>query len=214
MNKRPVQVTGEAYQRGKYMSLPRLITHWHQANSIAEVTPEGGKILEIGPGSGHTTWLLKNRGFNVTTLDFDASVKPDIIGDVTEIPCDDNTFDCVIAAEVLEHLPFSEFGKVLSELKRVSRGHVIVTLPAPFVGISTLINFPGIKPIGLFLGVPYWIKHKFDGQHYWELGKRNFGMAKILEAFEKQKLAIVKKFRPAPSLFCYFFVLKAHGAEH
>jgi len=189
------------------MTLPRMITHWHQANAVCEWTRLGGSVLEIGPGSGHTTWLLRHWGMNVTTLDFDESIRPDIVGDVTRIPCASNSFDCVIAAEVLEHIPFSEFGKALSELKRICSGHVIITLPAPFAGVSALLNFSGLDEKGLFFGLPYWIAHKFDGQHYWELGKRGYSAWRIRRFVRRQGFRIVREFRPAPSLYCYFFVL-------
>ena len=196
----------ESYRR-RYMSLPRMITHWHQANSVADVTAVGGKVLEIGPGAGHTTWLLRHWGLHVTTLDFDSSVNPDIVGDVTNISCETDSFDCVLAAEVLEHIPFSEFEKALLELKRVSRGPVIVTLPAPFAGMSSLINFSGLKARGLYFGLPYWVSHKFDGQHYWELGKRGYSIWRIRRIFKRLGFYAISEFRPAPSLYCYFFVM-------
>lgn len=206
MLERPIQVEAASYRR-RYMTLPRMITHWHQANAVADAVPHGGRVLEIGPGAGHTTWLLRQWGLEVTTLDFDAAVSPDIVGDVTKIPCDGKSFDCVIAAEVLEHIPFIEFDKALSELKRVCRGQVIITLPAPFAGISALLNFAGLKPRGLFFGLPFWVNHKFDGQHYWELGKRGFSVWRIRRILRRQGFQIIREFRPAPSLYCYFFIL-------
>jgi hypothetical protein len=203
---RPIQVDAESYRR-HYMSLPRMITHWHQADSVCTFTRQGGKVLEVGPGSGHTTWLLKHWGMEVETLDFDASVKPDIVGDVTKIPCENGSYDCVLAAEVLEHIPFDDFGKALLELKRICHGHVIITLPAPLVGISALLNFSGLNRRELFLGLPYWIAHKFDGQHYWELGKRGYSLWRIRRLIRRHGFRIVSEFRPAPSLYCYFFVL-------
>lgn len=210
MTGRPTQVDVESYRR-RYMTLPRMITHWHQANAVFEATRQGGRVLEIGPGSGHTTWLLRQMGMDVTTLDFDASLRPDIVGDVTRIPCADDSFDCVLAAEVLEHIPFGEFGKALSELRRVCHGQVVITLPAPFAGASALLNLSGLKPRGLFFGLPFWITHKFDGEHYWELGKFGFGVRKIRRHIRQQGFRIVSEFRPAPSLYCYFFVLSGEA---
>jgi hypothetical protein len=208
MKNRPIQVDAGSYRR-RYMSLPRMITHWHQANAVSEHSLAGAQVLEIGPGAGHTSWLLRQWGMAVTTLDFDPEVRPDIVGDVTQIPCAEGSFDCVLAAEVLEHIPFSEFGKALSELKRVSRGHVVITLPAPFVGASALLNLSGFNPRGLFFGLPYWIAHVFDGEHYWELGKRGYSAWRIRRLIRKHGFRIVSEFRPAPSLYCYFFVLAA-----
>lgn len=206
MSDRLIQVDAGSYRR-RYMSLPRLITHWHQANAVVEHTKAGGSVLEIGPGAGHTTWLLRQWGMNVTTLDYDAAITPDIVGDVTNMPCESKSYDCVLAAEVLEHIPFTEFEKALSELKRVSRGYVILTLPAPFAGLSSLLNFSGLNTKNLYLGLPYWIRHKFDGEHYWELGKRGYSIWRIRRILKQQGFRIANEFRPAPSLYCYFFIL-------
>lgn len=210
MQSRTVQVDVSTYRR-RYLSLPRMITHWHQADAVCEHATAGGRVLEIGPGAGHTSWLLRQWGMQVTTLDFDPQIKPDIVGDVTAIPCADASFDCVLAAEVLEHIPFAEFGKALAELRRVCRGHLVVTLPAPFVGLSALINLSGLDLLGVHLGLPFWMKHRYDGEHHWELGKRGYGIARVRRLIRAQGLKIIKDYRPAPSLYCYFFVMQAAG---
>ncbi|MDP3981309.1 MAG: class I SAM-dependent methyltransferase [Chlamydiota bacterium] len=208
MKKRHAQQCDVTFYRKTYMTLQRMVAHWHQANEVAEITPKSGRVLEIGPGSGHTTWLLKQWGLDVTTLDYDKSVSPDLLGDVTKIPCNTGAFDCVLAAEVLEHLPFEEFGASLAELRRVSRGYIIVTLPAPFLGLSALINLPGVRLMGISLGLSYFIHHRFDGAHYWELGKQGYSKRRIRRVIRETGLTIVKEYRPAPSLYCYCFVMR------
>jgi hypothetical protein len=207
VTRRDTQVDAGAHYGRRYLTLIRAITHWHQADEVARATPNAGEVLEIGPGSGHTTWLLRQWGYRVTTLDFDPAVRPGVVGDVTRLPLRDRSFDCVLAAEVLEHIPFDEFGKALGELRRVSRRSVIVTLPAPFVGVSALWNWPKFMPRGMFLGVPYAVRHRWNGEHHWELGKRGYGLRKVKESIRASGLRIERAFRPAPSLYCYFFVL-------
>jgi hypothetical protein len=207
MPTRSTQLDASTYHRRRYLSLLRTITHWHQANEVAQSTPDAGHVLEIGPGSGHTTWLVRNWGYRVTTLDFDRAVRPDVVGDVVRLPFDNRSFDCVLAAEVLEHIPFDELGRALGELRRVSRNSVIVTLPAPFLGVSALWNLPRREPKGVYLGVPFVIEHRWDGEHYWELGKRGYGIRKVKRTIARSGLRLIKAFRPAPSLYCYFFRL-------
>jgi hypothetical protein len=151
--------------------------------------------------------MLEKIGYEVTTVDIAADTQPDIVGDVTKLDIGDDAFDVVLAAEVLEHIPFEQFETALRELRRVSRDRVIVTLPAPLVGLSVLINLPRISPFGLSLGAPYRRTHKFDGEHYWELGKKGYGKSRILEAIENAGLNVVNSYRPAPSLYTYFFIM-------
>ena len=155
--------------------------------------------------------MLRRWGYEITTLDFDPALKPDIVGDVTKLQLEDNCFDCVLATEILEHLPFSEFDVALSELARVSRKHVIITLPSPLVGMSVLANLPHIKPLGFSIGLPCMIKHEFDGQHYWELGKIGYSKRRVRRHIRHHNLDIIREYRPAASLTCYFFVLKVQG---
>lgn len=202
---RDIQVA--TWATGGYLTNVRSITHWHQADEVRKVAPERGSVLEIGPGCGHTTWLLKYFGLSVTTLDYDPAANPDMVGDVTHLEAiPDRHFDCALAAEVLEHLPFSEFGTALLELRRVSRGHVIVTLPAPLVGVAVALNLPKVKPFNLTVGLPYWRTHRFDGQHHWELGKRGYSKRRVLAEFARAGLTVKRHFRPTLSLNAYFFV--------
>lgn len=205
---RDVQVDVAHYTNLKYLNGVRSLTHWHQVAAVAQCTPAGGHVLEVGPGAGHATWLLRALGYKVSTLDIAEDLNPDIVGDVTNLDIEDNHFDCVLAAEVLEHIPYDEFETALKELGRVSKGPAVITLPAPLIGFSTLINMPLLDPFGLSIGVPYWVPHKFDGEHYWELGKRGYGKGRIKASIRSAGLNIRKEYRPAPSLYTYVFVLQ------
>lgn len=206
MEERQLQVDASWYGR-KYLDLARHVTHWHQAQEAAEGTPSGGKLLEVGPGAGHVTQLLRQWGLQVQTLDLDPALQPDLVGDVSHIPCPDKSFDCVLAAEVLEHLPWAEFGPTLAELRRVCRGRVVLSLPAPFLGLGLLGQFTNLGHHGLHLGLPHWKRHRWDGQHYWEVGKRGTERRVVRRAIREAGFQIRREFRPAPSLYCLFFIL-------
>lgn len=72
-------------------------------------------MLEIGIGNGLVCKYLKERDVNITTLDIKENVKPDVVGNVLDMPLDDNSFDVVACYEVLEHLPYEKFHAALSE---------------------------------------------------------------------------------------------------
>lgn len=67
-------------------------------------------------------------------------------GDVFALPFPDDAFDLVICSEVLEHL--QEPAAALTELKRVARRHVLVTVPLEpyFKFFNDLARALGISP--------------------------------------------------------------------
>lgn len=97
----------------------------------------GPRVLEIGCNEG---WVAKaiaeDRGFEVVAVDNRDQAIIDakeyfgievVKADACALPFGDATFDCVVVGELLEHLNNPGFG--LAEAFRVSRGHVIATLP-------------------------------------------------------------------------------------
>ena len=200
-----VQVEADHYL-GSYLNLPRMITYWYQAAMVRDC---GGKdVLEVGLGMGLTAWILRRWGLNMSSLDLDPALGPTCAGNVRAMPFADESFDTVLAAEVLEHLPFEEFGTCLCELRRVCRRHVVVTLPCALAGIHVGVNLPILAPVFFALGLRQWTRPRFDGQHYWELDRRGYAKRRIRRAVREAGFSIVRAFRPGLSLYNYFFVLE------
>lgn len=200
-----LQVHADHYL-GDYLNLPRMMTYWYQAKAVRDCG--GRSVLEIGIGMGLTSWIMKRWGLEVSTLDLDAELSPTCIGDLRAMPFEDGSFDTILIAEVLEHLPFDQFAASLAELRRVCRKNVIVTLPCPLVGIHVGINVPLLEPIFLSLGFRQYSKPRFDGQHYWELDRLGYPKRRIRRELRSAGFEIEREFRPGLSLYNYFFVLK------
>ena len=84
------------------------------------------------------------------------------IEDITALPYEDGAFDLVICMEVLEHLP--EPTLALRELKRVSRGHLVLSVPhEPWFQLGNLVR-------GQWTST--WGNHPEHIQHW---GRRSFG---------------------------------------
>jgi len=142
-----------------------------------------------------------------TSVDVAEDLHPDVIGSVLELPFADKSLDTVCAFEVLEHLPFDQFDRALAELARVARSHVVISLPHFGPTLSLSLKVPFLPQVRFALKIPFPKSHVFNGQHHWEVGKRNYSISLI-----RKKLSaygeIVRDFVPFGSPYHHFFVLK------
>ena len=142
-----------------------------------------------------------------TSVDVAEDLHPDAVGSVLQLPFADASFDAVCAFEVLEHLPFEQFNTALSELCRVARTHVVISVPHFGPMFSFSLKIPFIPQIRVAVKIPFPKKHIFNGQHYWELGKRGYSVSLV-----RNKLStygtLVRDFVPFGSPYHHFFVLK------
>ncbi len=173
MNTYAPQVVTSHYTKDSYKDKDRWISYWYQLAFVRKADPSS--LLEIGPGNGSVTDALRKEGIMVTTCDIAHDTHPDVVGSVTALPFPDVTFDTVLAAEVLEHIRYEDVPRALSELHRVSRNHVIISLPDPGYVFSFSTKLPLMRRLSFLLKIPFfWETHQFNGQHYWELGKRAY----------------------------------------
>ena len=102
-----IQVPIEHYFKKSYDTKARFISYWHQIDEIVQFNPT--TILEIGIGNGFVSDYLKKRSYYIKTIDIDERLNPDYIGNVLNLPFDDNSFQVVSCCEVLEHIPYENF---------------------------------------------------------------------------------------------------------
>lgn len=193
------------YEFCQYDDRGRWTSYWHQINEVLELKPES--VLEVGVGNRTVSGCLKKHGLNVRILDVDKDRKPDIIGSVEEMPFQNDFFDLILCAEVLEHLPFGKFEKCLGELKRVSRKNVVLSLPHFGPPIKISFKIPFIREIRIAFKIPYRPKHKSGGVHHWEIGKRGYPPNKIRDII-KRYFRIKKEFIPFENQYHHFYILE------
>lgn len=141
------QVERAHYFKG-YDTPGRFSSYWHQ---IDETTGLGGRVVEIGVGNGTVAAVLRTRGLQVTTVDIDPALNPDVAADIRELPFPDGSFDTALAAEVLEHLPWEEVPAAASELARVARRGAVVSVPSSDVAFVVQARVPNALQIGRML---------------------------------------------------------------
>jgi len=96
--------------------------------------PDVGTILEVGCGDGLLANELASRGRDVTGADISAEALrhvrvPTMRASTVDLPVGDRSFDCVIAADVLEHLPAAVFEQSIAELQRVATRLLLINSP-------------------------------------------------------------------------------------
>jgi len=193
------------YKFQKYVYPERWASYWHQINEILKLSPQS--VLIIGNGDGIVSEVLKKSIKQVKTFDIESKLEPDIIGSVDDITLSNNSFDVVLCCEVLEHLPFKKFEKCLEEIKRIAKKDIVLSLPhfGPSIKFSFKILF--IKEIKFSFKIPFLITHKFNGEHYWEIGKKGYSSRKIRKILNKY-FKIKKEFIPFESQYHHFYVLE------
>ena len=201
------QVEKSHYTGAAYRNSERWMSYWHQLALVEQVGARN--VLEVGIGSGILAREMRARGISTETLDIAEDLSPDIVGSVLAIPKENESVDATLAFEVLEHLPFEECEKALRELARVSRRYVLVSLPHPGWVFSVIIKVPLLPRFELFFQIPFFFKeHTFNGEHYWELGKKGYSIRRFKDAAFSAGLILVSLEKHADDPAHRFFVFK------
>ncbi len=195
----------DKYSFKKYVYFERWASYWHQIDAVLRFEPKN--VLIIGKGDGIAAEVLKQYINEIKTLDFDSSLKPDIAASVENIPLADNSFDVVLCAEVLEHLPFEKFKKCLLEIKRVARKNIILSLPHFGPPIKLFLKIPFLREIKIFFKIPVPLAHKYNGEHCWEIGEKGYPSKKIEKVIKSFGLKIIDDFVAPESPYHHFFII-------
>jgi ubiquinone/menaquinone biosynthesis C-methylase UbiE len=199
------QVDKGHYRFERYLYPDRWASYYYQLREVITANPV--HVLEVGAGDCVLkNYLLKNTTIKHTSVDIAQDLNPDVIGSIDKLPFKNNEFDLVCAFEVLEHLPFEKFETCLQQMKRVSKKHVVFSVPHFGPPIKGNIKLPFLPEFRFAFKIPYPKKHEFNGQHYWEIGKKGFAPQVIRSIVEKH-FEIVKEFVPYENQYHHFFVL-------
>jgi hypothetical protein len=157
--------------------------YWHQQKLMEDLLQPDDNILEIGVGSGFAANYLRSKQFSVTTFDIDADKSPDIVGNVVDHRFD-RTFDCVMAFEILEHIPYEEFERVIKRMPEYVDRYAFISLPRNLASISSgYIKFPRIRPMSWNLR--FKRRKLVSENHHWELDYGPYSIGRV-EGFLRQ----------------------------
>lgn len=208
------QVEADAYFSPKYDSRGRFVSYWNQINDILRM--KGHPLLEVGIGNGFVSGFLRDRNVDVTTMDIDEALGPDVVGSVLDMPFETDAFEATACFEVLEHLPYDRALQALREMKRVSRRLVFVSVPdrehvfwvrlkLPFVGE---VNWQVALPRPWLLDAPL-----VEDEHFWELGVREHGTSRLKRDLADIGYTVLDTYRDPEMSHHRFFVLSTSPAS-
>lgn len=173
---------------------------------IKEIIGAGNKeILEIGPGEGTIKSFLSPFVERYETLDLNEKLNPDHAGDVREFKKElRSRYDCLIAADILEHIPFADLEKALKNMYSYlkSGGQALITIPhrAWFLyGFSWLFNYKQF-----IVRAPDWKRtlyqrlrgrksNPIDPDHEWEIGDGEHSIKDVEDVMKKSGFKIEKQ---------------------
>jgi ubiquinone/menaquinone biosynthesis C-methylase UbiE len=107
-----------------------------RASLTAQAVPGVAKnILEVGSGDGLILNALREAGHDPVAFDISRNALKHIKGGklvqgtASRLPFSSNSFDLVLACEVLEHIPNHIYKSVLEEIARVAKKYILITVP-------------------------------------------------------------------------------------
>ncbi len=199
----PPLVPSDHYGR-RYDSKLRFGSYWHQIHEILRWQP--ASVLEVGIGNGFVSDYLRKRDVRLRTVDVNPELGPDLVASVLALPFADASFDVACSFETLEHIDYGHFPQAVAELARVARRAVLLSLPDVTRRLGVLLTLPGWRfQKGIDLTLPGRL-HTFDGQHFWEIGKRGYPLSRILAVLRQQGLRISRCYRADENLYHRFIV--------
>ncbi len=180
----------QGYHFADYADLRRWISYYIQIKEA--VSNDCRSFLVIGAGDGIVPCVIKhimeekyrNGDVLVHTFDCDEELNPDITGDVKDI-CrliGNRRYDCVLACQVLEHLEYKYFRRIIKQISRICKKRFVLSLPVSKISVSFWIDLPKIHNKYWNIVIQRFWKREFlfDGQHYWEAGIRNHSKKDII----------------------------------
>lgn len=204
LNSDGVQVGSSWYTSPHYCTPERFAAYAYQINEV--IRSKAKSVLEIGPGNGVVTHMLRLAGIDVVTVDHDPALQPNVVASIPELPFSPASFDMVLCCQVLEHLPWERFDEAIADMARISRTRIVLSLPhvSRFYYLDCKLPLVGVRRVSV--DFPLSLPIEFDGEHYWEIGK-GVRVGDVLAVFRKHKLLVEKSYRPREHRYHHFFVL-------
>jgi SAM-dependent methyltransferase len=225
----------QLYAIARNIPADRASSHLLQHSTICDLPASKVRnILEVGPGRGVLTALLKISGYKVKTVDVDGNsnpTAPDVIASLPVLPFEDGEFDLTCAFQVLQHLSYSDSLAAVQELARCSRKYILLSYP--YQTRALYLNGRVRLPWGrlrrfqfdfrLFKRLPGRSTDRDTNSdhtgsqnfraHRWELNRKSFPESKLLADLNELGLQIINSFHNPEFPFHFFVLAEKHDGS-
>lgn len=154
----PATLPKAYYDFERYVSKERIISFWYQLSEALRCAPVS--VLEVGVGPRVVNAALQAEGISVTSVDINPSLVPDVVARVQDLTqhFETGSFDLVLCARVLHHVPFAEFDRCLREMSTVTKQYVILTVPVDELRLYVSFKLTAMAPKLLSIRLPLALK--------------------------------------------------------
>ncbi len=215
----------EAYDKQKQFTLTQQeffdkldFFNWYRYFAIIKTlsTLKPKTVLEVGPGEGAIKRLFEPYAERYAIIDVNPRLTPDFVGDVrTRFKEAEHNFDAVIAADILEHIPFKDLPTAFDNLKNYLRpgGHALITIPhrAWFFFWLAWVTYTQH-----LWRAPQWVRdfyqrargnrhNPIDLDHQWEIGDGYFTTEDVERVMKNAGFEVIKR---EALLYVDYWVLK------
>ena len=166
--------------------------YWHQQKLMEGlVAPGHDDVLEIGVGSGFAANYMKSKGFSVTTLDIDSEKAPDIVANVVTYDFQ-RKYSAILAFEILEHIPFDEFRRVVAKLPSVASRYAFISLPRNVISLlDVAIKVPRLPEMRV--RVPVKRRKIGTPSHHWEMDYGPYSVSRVEAILQSSGMSIIRR---------------------
>ena len=207
-----VQVSQSHYNFDGYVNNERWNSYYYQVNEVLKC--KWSSVLIIWVWDWIVADILKGFWKEVTTFDFDKSLNPDILWDVTKIDeIINRKFDIVVCCQVLEHIPFDMFEKIIEKIKNITKERFILSLPNRNVWFKFQFKAPLIgKRWFKFHFRLFWTNHfeinkEWIWEHYREIDAKKEWKFKKIKNIINEFYKIDNIYIPYENTYHVFFIL-------
>lgn len=211
-------VPDQQHYTGSYLGPDLMRLYSYRAQAAYALRSHPATALVVGKGDGIVHDLLSRNGVRATTLDIQKDLAPDVVGSVDAMPLAAKSYDVTLCCQVLEHLPFDCLVPSLTELARVTRDRVILSLPDIRRFISLRLQF-GKRRLDWQMALPRLQPPKLPRErlevhgHYWEIGFEGTAFHDIYRAIHLSGLEVLEHRRVSDLPWHTFFYLSPSPSD-